>query len=137
MPKPAKATQTPPQGRPATPGTLIPCARCGWPCQINPADPTRLPINIGGDIHAATHDRGLCLECAVHWWLLTIDGLRWALQESGPLFLAQPQVQDILMRGLGALPQPVTAQPNWRAIVAQWEKPWPADWPAPRDGFTG
>ena len=84
-------------------------------------------------LRAATTTRGMCAECAAHWWLLSVDGIRWAVAESGAWVLEQPTIQAALSRVLGMM-HPELATLDWGRLLAQWDLPWPDDWTLPADG---
>jgi hypothetical protein len=74
---------------------------------------------------------GLCAECAAHWWLFSVDGLRWSFRD-GPGVLSYRTVQSELSRVL-ALMHPQLAAVDWDRLLSQWELPWPKGWELPRD----
>lgn len=111
--------------------SIVPCARCAKSCLIRSpylplADNRGLPALV-----PATQPRGLCEECAGHWWIVSVDGLRWAF-ESGPGVLTFPAVQAELARLLGWM-HPALGKLDWAQLLEQWDLPWPADWALPSD----
>lgn len=111
--------------------STVPCARCGKSCLIRSpylpiADERGLPTLV-----PATTARGLCEECAAHWWIFSVDGLRWAFAD-GPGVLTLPTVQRELTRLLGWM-HPALGALDWQQLLAQWELPWPEDWALPND----
>jgi hypothetical protein len=84
------------------------------------------------ELRPATQPRGLCEECAAHWWIFSIDGLRWSFQD-GPGVLCMPIVQAELGRILGLM-HPALGRLDWGRLIAQWDLPWPDDWRLPKDG---
>lgn len=107
------------------------CARCNKACLIR--SPYLPAVNFPlVELRPATTARGLCEECAAHWWLFNIDGLRWAFQESNGAILHYPNVQSELSRILGWM-HPALEQLDWGRLLAQWDLPWPDDWTLPQD----
>lgn len=80
----------------------------------------------------ATTARGLCEECAAHWWIFSRDGFRWAFGDD-PELLSLPAVQRELGRVLGWM-HPALGNIDWGRLRAQWDLPWPEDWPLAQDG---
>lgn len=105
--------------------SIVHCARCAKSCLIrSPAYPALShPLVL---LAPATQPRGLCEECAAHWWLFTRDGLRWAFSD-GPGVLALPMVQAELGRILGWM-HPALGALDWQRLLDQWDLPWPEDW---------
>lgn len=110
------------------------CARCSKSCLIRgPSLPAvDHPLVM---LTPAKGPRGLCEECAAHWWLFSVDGLRWTLQESGPELLCLDNVQAELWRVLGMM-HPALGRLDWGRLIAQWDLPWPDDWKLPKDGIN-
>jgi hypothetical protein len=107
------------------------CARCAKSCLLrSPSLPT-----VGDPLATltpATTPRGLCEECAAHWWIFSRDGLRWAFSES-PELLTWPVVQAELGKVLGWM-HPALGRLDWEKLIAQWNLPWPDDWRLASDG---
>lgn len=109
---------------------LATCARCGQRCRIGVAcSRTDYALVV---LTPATAARGLCAECAAHWWLFSVDGLRWSFAD-GPGVLRMPAVRVALGRLLGAM-HPKLGALDWDRLIAQWDLSWPHDWQLPRDG---
>jgi len=115
------------------PLTIAPCARCGASCMVRAPDVAEESTPIV-TIRAATTTRGMCRECAAHWWLFSVDGLRWSVREAndGVGVLCYPNVQAALARLLGLM-HPELAGCDWERLIAQRDLPWPADWALPED----
>ena len=77
-------------------------------------------------------DQGMCAECAVTWWLWSVDGLRWALDDGGPAILEAPAIQETLNGILGMM-HPELARVQWARLLTQWDLPWPKGWERPAD----
>lgn len=121
-----------PIGKPAPPLTVADCARCGVSCMVRVQEQ---PLQTGEvSLRAATTTRGMCRECAAHWWIFSVDGLRWALEAApdGPGILQFPNVQSALNNVLGMM-HPELAGCDWARMEAQWSLPWPDDWALPKD----
>ena len=123
-----------PIGKPAPPRAIVACARCGEACQIREQPNARPEAVI--TLRAATTDRGTCRECATHWWLFSVDGLRWGLSEYGPGIVSHLPAQEALARVLGMM-HPELAGCDWNKLQAQWDLPWPDDWKLPVDSLYG
>lgn len=111
--------------------SIVPCARCQKACLIRSP---YLP-SVGDPLASlvpATSTRGLCEECAAHWWLFSRDGLRWAFSAC-PELLTWPTVQAELGRVLGWM-HPALGMVDWDRLLDQWDLPWPVDWQLARDG---
>lgn len=80
----------------------------------------------------ATTPRGMCACCAAHWWLYSVDGIRWACEQSTGDILRMPGVRQALSGLLGMM-HPELGRIDWGRLLAQWDMPWPADWQLPRD----
>ena len=106
----------------------VPCRRCYRACVVRPDDPVTMPVYGTVGVRAARSTEGLCLECALHWWLYTVDGLRWAV---GPELLALPVVQGLI---LSVFETPLTI--DWTRLLRNWERPWPKGWELPTEGFN-
>lgn len=114
------------------PLSIVHCARCAKSCLIrSPALPQADTSGLA-TLQPARHARGLCEECAAHWWIFSRDGLRWALTDS-PELLALPAVQAELSRLLGWM-HPALSRLDWARLLDQWDLPWPEDWPLAKDG---
>jgi hypothetical protein len=111
--------------------SIVPCARCAKACLIR--SPLAPPADRGGLVVLvpATTARGLCEECAAHWWIFSVDGFRWAFQD-GPGVLCWPAVQRELSRLLGWM-HPALGAIDWQQLLNQWDLPWPDDWALPSD----
>lgn len=110
------------------------CARCGTICRVvGPSPRVDYPLAV---LTAATTPRGLCADCAAHWWLFSVDGLRWGLQDFGPWVLSLPPVQQSLGRILGKMHAELGAC-DWNGMIARWDLPWPTDWALPCEGRNG
>jgi hypothetical protein len=110
--------------------SIVPCARCAKSCLIRSPS---LPA-VGDPLTSlvpATQPRGLCEECAAHWWIVSRDGLRWSLSDGSDM-LTWPAVQAELGRVLGWM-HPALARLDWARLLAQWDLPWPDDWALPAD----
>lgn len=121
-----------PIGRPAPPLTITPCARCGIACMVRQQDdPPPAPTVT---LRAATTTRGMCRECAAHWWLMSVDGIRWAVMQASDGFgmLAYSNVQIVLSAVLGMM-HPELAGCDWARMLEQQDLPWPDDWRLPKD----
>lgn len=110
------------------------CARCLTPCEVRGPSPRLEHSQVV--LVAAGDDRGLCGCCAVHWWIFTVDGLRWALVATGPGLLSTAVVQGMLAPLLAQQHAELGAV-DWMRMVAQWDLPWPPDWPLPEDRTHG
>lgn len=120
----------PPTGVHVVPFTAVNCPRCAKPCWIRQTSvPPDSPFVA---LVPAITANGLCEECAAHWWLFTVDGLRWAFQD-GPGVLCQANVQAVLTSVLTKV-APALGQLDWTRLLAQWDLPWPDDWTLPKDG---
>jgi len=122
--KPTEAPALPPL-------SIVPCARCGVSCMVRAPDAAEEnhPFE---SVRAARTARGLCAPCIAHWWLFTVDGVRWTLRDSGPAILKTPAIQHALTRLL-AMMHPELATLDWSILLAQWDLPWPDDWTLPVD----
>lgn len=101
-----------------------PCARCGTICILGPPCP-RIDYPLW-TLEPAQKPGGLCVTCAAHWWIFSIDGFRWSFRD-GPGVLEYPTVQAAIARLLGQM-HPELATVDWGRLLAQWELPWPKDW---------
>lgn len=115
------------------------CLRCQKPCVIS--DAPAPAVDYGGfTLRPATSETGLCAECAAHWWLLTVDGIRWALVDgfhaalahAGPDLFRREPVQAELAGVLGKM-HPALAMLDWERLIDQWGLPWPAGWALPEE----
>lgn len=119
---------------PAPPLTIATCPRCEKLCLLREPHP-RLDYGLAVLV-PATATRGLCEECAAHWWLMTVDGIRWALtEERGFEILQFRSIQSALSDILGQM-HPALGQLDWGRLIAQWDLPWPDDWKLPKDGIN-
>jgi hypothetical protein len=119
------------------PETLTRCLRCRWPAAVRPDERAFLPPVPLYGMRAAQRAQGLCFECALHWWLFTVDGLRWAAGDNGPHVLALPQVQAMIGRALERMGTHIDPQAiNWRVLIAQWDLAWPEGYELPSDERT-
>lgn len=107
------------------------CVRCALPCMIR-AQPNEAPVWGLTVLRAAQTTRGMCRECAAHWWLFSIDGIRWALSDGGPWVLEQGAIQTALS-GIMAQMHPELGALDWSRLLGQWDLPWPNDWELPKD----
>lgn len=114
--------------------TIAACLRCGKACLIRaPYEPA---VNYAlATLRPAQMTRGLCEECAAHWWLFSVDGLRWTF-EHGYEMLCFTSVRAQLSRLLGLM-HPALGQVDWNRLMAQWDLPWPDDWKLPKEGHNG
>lgn len=112
--------------------SIVPCARCTKSCLIR--SPYLPAMNYGGltTLVPATTGRGLCEECAAHWWLASVDGFRWGPIES-PELLCLAAVQVELGRIMGLM-HPALGNLDWGRLLDQWDLPWPDDWALAKDG---
>lgn len=106
-----------------------PCTRCTRPCAVRPEDPTTLPVYGLVGVRASRSAYGLCLDCAFHWWLFTVDAFRWSFAD--PALLRQP-VMQVLILSVFDPPPPI----DFGRIAVNWDLPWPKDWPLPKEGFN-
>lgn len=113
---------------------IAPCERCGVPCLVGSVQPNEAPHPLV-TMRAARSEHGLCVTCAAHWWLWTVDGIRWAV-ESRPWILGLTPIQEKLTT-LMARMHPEFATLDWTRLLAQWEMAWPTGWELPRDGING
>ena len=106
---------------------IVHCARCLTPCEVRGPSPR---LNYSQVVLVATEsDRGMCACCAVHWWLFSVDALRWALEKT-PQMLRQPAVQARFVPLLKQMHEELGAV-DWGRMLAQWDAPWPDDWSLP------
>lgn len=114
---------------------LSPCERCGVVCKVGEKDER-------GDVWPLTimiptqTKHGLCVTCAAHWWLWTVDGIRWAIGDSEPWVLGLEAVQEKLTPILARM-HPEFGALDWGKMLAQWSMPWPKGWALPKDGING
>lgn len=109
--------------------STVPCARCGKACLIGAPHPRAdYALIVLAPAQAAL---GMCEECAAHWWIFSVDGLRWSFQD-GPGVLRLPVVQAELGRVLGLM-HPALAALDWGRLIAQWDLPWPKNWALPSE----
>lgn len=80
----------------------------------------------------AETQRGLCACCAVHWWLFSVDGLRWSLSADGPALLGLATVRLLLAPVLNKQ-HPELGAVDWEQLISQWYLPWPAEYSLPTD----
>jgi hypothetical protein len=113
---------------------LSPCERCGVPCVVGAVQPGATPP-ASVYMQAAQTEHGLCVTCAAHWWLCSVDGIRWAV-ESGPWVLGLGAVQEQLTP-LMARMHPEFGSLDWGKMLAQWGMDWPQGWALPHDGING
>jgi hypothetical protein len=110
------------------------CLRCLTPCEVRGPSPRLKHTQVV--LVAAEDDRGLCASCAVHWWLHTVDGIRWALASSGPGMLSMPALQHMLAPLLAQM-HPDLGAVDWARMLDQWDLSWPLDWALPGDTDHG
>lgn len=104
------------------------CARCGVTCALGEPAPCidySLPT-----LNAAQTTRGMCACCAVHWWLFTVDSIRWSIRDGGKEVLALPVVQRLLSPLLAQM-HPELGEVDWGRMLSQWDMAWPKDWMLP------
>lgn len=106
--------------------TTSPCKRCGVRCVTGRVVGERQVYPLV-TMKAAQSEDGLCSCCAAHWWLYTVDGIRWALEEGGNAVLRYPQIQKMLS-ALMAHMHPEFGSLDWGRLLEQWQLPWPDDW---------
>lgn len=112
---------------------VAPCKRCGVPCLVGATQPNEAPYPLVTMRAAQTAD-GLCSTCAAHWWLFTVDGLRWTFEE-GYGMLSFLGIRTRLNRLLGLM-HPELGAVDWDRMIAQWSLPWPRGWELPNDTRT-
>ncbi len=107
-----------------------PCERCGVTCSVGekPEQGDVWPLIV---MTPAQAPHGLCSCCAAHWWLYSVDGIRWAL-EMGRDFLERADVQAALSRVMAHM-HPEFATLDWGRVIEQWALPWPPDWAPMRE----
>jgi hypothetical protein len=111
------------------------CERCGVPCIVGAAPPNDAPHPLV-TMRAAQTAHGLCVTCAAHWWLHSVDGIRWAVEDGGPWVLGLRPIQEKLTP-LMARMHPEFAALDWARMLAQWDMDWPKGWALPHDGING
>jgi hypothetical protein len=78
-------------------------------------------------MRAAQTPHGLCATCAAHWWLWTVDGIRWAIGDGEPCALTLRPIQEKLSTIMARM-HPAFATLDWARMLAQWRMPWPDGW---------
>jgi hypothetical protein len=102
------------------------CERCLTPCEVRGPQPKLDYTQVV--MIAAEDEYGLCVCCAVQWWLHTVDPIRWALRDTGPGLLEARVTQQLLTPILAKQHAELGAV-DWRRMLVNWDLPWPLDWP--------
>ena len=111
------------------------CRRCHRPCQTGTPDPKARAI-------IAATERGLCSNCMITWFLLSIEpianlingspargGIVAAREGKGPEIFLNPQWRESVLRpvlrGVLAHTQMPEDSINWIEVVGNWGLPFP------------
>lgn len=112
---------------------VAPCLRCGYLCHVEgtAGKPNAAPWP--PTVRLSSTPNGMCLECAVHWLLFTVDGFRWTFEQGNGL-LHDPDVQQMVGKALAVgSPEVDPTKINWTRLLEQWDMAWPESWPLPKD----
>lgn len=99
--------------------TLSICARCGDIC--------RSAKSQNPDARVFKHaEKGLCANCVVTQFLLSVETLRLGIEKNGINVLLNPMIQKqfesvMYSGGSEMLPDEI----NWNLIVRRWKDPFP------------
>lgn len=97
------------------------CLRCGVACQVSGPRNTDAKL-----LRRSKEPKGLCVNCAVHEYLMNTYPVNVLLAKSGPKGLAYPHIQEqfagIMRMGMAdAMPDEI----GWDLIVENWDLPFP------------
>ena len=101
--------------------SVVFCQRCKARCKVSE------PLNPKAKMLRRSKDpKGLCVNCAVHDWLINTYPVNMLLAKSGPKSLALPHLQEqftgIMRTGMAdAMPDEI----DWNLIIKNWELPFP------------
>ncbi len=100
--------------------TII-CERCGVNCRV--AGPRNSEAKM---LRRSKEPKGICVNCAVHNWLINTYPCNILLAQSGPKALIHPHIQEqfagIMRVGMAdAMPDEI----NWNLIIENWDLPFP------------
>lgn len=102
--------------------SVVTCPRCGQPCLARESDNDEARLLK----HTADMSVGLCGNCAVQEFLMSVETLKYAIEKQGPQILLwdafQEQFVEIMKVGFADMNP---AEINWELIVENWELSFP------------
>ncbi len=101
------------------------CPRCGRLCQATG------PKNLDARLMRRASDpaAGLCPNCAITDFILSVEPMAHAIEKNGPEILLTPHVQEqfgtLLIIGQADADQ---SEIDWEVVVKNWHLPFPKRW---------
>ena len=100
------------------------CPRCSKPCQVSDR-PSHSDARL---LQLAKNAReGLCANCAITSFILSIESLAYAIELNGTQVLLMPQAQGVFAElfQVGKSDADIS-EINWQVVVENWNLPFPA-----------
>jgi len=94
----------------------VSCRRCNRPLQAGTPDPNARAIR-------QARSGGHCPNCAVTYFIRSIDPMRRAVENHGVESLRLPHIQQQMVAVLKHT-QLTPGEIDWETVIAQWELPW-------------
>ena len=100
------------------------CPRCSKPCKVSdrPSQGDARLLRLAKNTH-----EGLCANCAVTSFILSIESLAYAIELNGTQVLLMPQAQGVFAELFQVSKSDADiSEVNWQVVVENWNLPFPA-----------
>ena len=101
------------------------CPRCSKPCRVSdrPSRSDAKPLRLAKSAH-----EGLCANCAITAFILSVETLAYAVKLNGPkktLLMPEAQAGFAELFKVGNADADIS-EINWQVVVDNWNMPFPA-----------
>lgn len=102
---------------------IVLCPRCSEPCRVSdkPSNKRAVPLRF-----AKTVKSGLCPNCAITAFILSVETLAYGVSKNGTKILLDPNIQkafgDLFVVGNSDAD---ISEIDWKSVVENWDMPFP------------